>query len=1036
MQTCAKACGLRLGCGVGGSRRLAGGAGQRWALRSRDSSNGGGDNGAAGAFRLLERLLPRHDDFARRHIGPGDKDQRDMLQALGLASIDELMEKTVPASIRLKRPLKMEDPICENEILATLRAISSKNQIWRSYIGMGYYNCSVPQTILRNLLENSGWITQYTPYQPEVSQGRLESLLNYQTMVCDMTGMDIANASLLDEATAAAEAMQLCYRHNKRKTFFVDRRCHPQTIAVIQTRAKYAGVLIELKLPHEMDFSGKDVSGVLFQYPDTEGKVEDFTELVERAHQAGSLACCATDLLALCILKPPGEFGVDIALGSSQRFGVPLGYGGPHAAFFAVRESLVRMMPGRMVGVTRDATGKEVYRLALQTREQHIRRDKATSNICTAQALLANMAAMFAIYHGSRGLEHIAKRVHNATLILSEGLKRAGHQLQHDLFFDTLKVQCGCSVKEVLGRAAQRQINFRLFEDGTLGISLDETVSEKDLDDLLWIFGCESSAELVAESMGEEQRGIPGSAFKRTSPFLTNQVFNSYHSETNIVRYMKKLENKDISLVHSMIPLGSCTMKLNSSSELTPITWSEFANIHPFVPLEQAQGYQQLFQELEKDLCELTGYDKICLQPNSGAQGEYAGLATIRAYLEGRGEGHRTVHVPQQGLSSQSPSRSGGAQGEYAGLATIRAYLEGRGEGHRTVCLIPKSAHGTNPASAHMAGMKIQPVEVDKCGNIDIAHLKAMVDKHKENLAAIMITYPSTNGLFEENISDVCDLIHQHGGQVYLDGANMNAQVGICRPGDFGSDVSHLNLHKTFCIPHGGGGPGMGPIGVKKHLAPFLPSHPIISVKPDEDAWPVGTVSAAPWGSSSILPISWAYIKMMGANGLKQATEIAILNANYMAKRLEKHYRVLFRGYVAHEFILDTRPFKKSANIEAVDVAKRLQDYGFHAPTMSWPVAGTLMIEPTESEDKAELDRFCDAMINIRQEIADIEEGRIDPHVNPLKMSPHSLTCVTSSHWGRPYSREVAAFPLVSSPLKVTVLAGGVHVRTRGHCLL
>ncbi|XP_042769477.1 glycine dehydrogenase (decarboxylating), mitochondrial isoform X2 [Panthera tigris] len=887
MQTCARAWGLRLGCGIGGSRRLAGGKGPLWVPRGRDSSSGG-DSSRAGDSRLLERLLPRHDDFARRHIGPGDKDQREMLQALGLASIDELIEKTVPASIRLKRPLKMEDPVCENEILTTLHAISSKNQIWRSYMGMGYYNCSVPQTILRNLLENAGWISQYTPYQPEVSQGRLESLLNYQTMVCDITGMDTANASLLDEATAAAEAMQLCHRHNKRKKFLVDPRCHPQTIAVVQTRAKYNGVLIELKLPHEMDFSGKDVSGVLFQYPDTEGKVEDFTELVERAHQTGSLACCATDLLALCILRPPGEFGVDIALGSSQRFGVPLGYGGPHAAFFAVRESLVRMMPGRMVGVTRDATGKEVYRLALQTREQHIRRDKATSNICTAQALLANMAAMFAIYHGSHGLKHIARRVHNATLILSEGLKRAGHQLQHELFFDTLKIQCGCSVKEVLDRATQRQINFRLFEDGMLGISLDETVSEKDLDDLLWIFGCESSAELVAESMGEERRGIPGTAFKRTSSFLTHQVFNSYHSETNIVRYMKKLENKDISLVHSMIPLGSCTMKLNSSSELAPITWKEFANIHPFVPLDQAQGYQQLFRELEKDLCELTGYDRISFQPNSGAQGEYAGLATIRAYLEGKGEGHRTV------------------------------------------CLIPKSAHGTNPASAHMAGMKIQPVEVDKYGNIDTAHLKAMVDKHKENLAAIMITYPSTNGVFEENIGDVCDLIHQHGGQVYLDGANMNAQ-------------------------------------------------------------------------------------MMGGKGLKQATEIAILNANYMAKRLEKHYRVLFRGargYVAHEFILDTRPFKKSANIEAVDVAKRLQDYGFHAPTMSWPVAGTLMVEPTESEDKKELDRFCDAMISIRQEIADIEEGRIDPRVNPLKMSPHSLTCVTSSHWDRPYSREVAAFPL------------------------
>uniref|UniRef100_A0A8C2RWY9 Glycine cleavage system P protein n=1 Tax=Capra hircus TaxID=9925 RepID=A0A8C2RWY9_CAPHI len=931
MQTCARAWGLRLGCGVGGGRRLAGGAGPRWAPRGRDRSSGGGDSGGAGASRLLERLLPRHDDFARRHIGPGDKDQKEMLQALGLASVDELIEKTIPASIRLKRPLKMDDPVCENEILATLHAISNKNQIWRSYIGMGYYNCSVPQTILRNLLENSGWITQYTPYQPEVSQGRLESLLNYQTMVCDITGLDMANASLLDEATAAAEAMQLCHRQNKRRKFFVDPR-----------------FLIELKLPHEMDFSGKDVSGVLFQYPDTEGKVEDFTELVERAHEAGSLACCATDLLALCILRPPGEFGVDIALGSSQRFGVPLGYGGPHAAFFAVRENLVRMMmmPGRMVGVTRDVSGKEVYRLALQTREQHIRRDKATSNICTAQALLANMAVMFAIYHGSHGLEHIARRVHNATLILSEGLKRAGHQLQHDLFFDTLKIQCGCSAKEVLGRAAQRQINIRLFEDGTY-----------------WTFGvCDLSVqELVAESMGEERRGILGTAFKRTSPFLTHQVFNSYHSETNIVRYMKRLENKDISLVHSMIPLGSCTMKLNSSSELTPITWKEFANIHPFVPLEQAQGYQQLFRELEKDLCELTGYDQISFQPNSGAQGEYAGLASIRAYLDAKGETHRTV------------------------------------------CLIPKSAHGTNPASAHMAGMKIQPVEVDKYGNIDAAHLKAMVDKHKENLAAIMITYPSTNGVFEENIGDVCDLIHQHGGQVYLDGANMNAQVGICRPGDFGSDVSHLNLHKTFCIPHGGGGPGMGPIGVP---GPFHARVPLLGIELPERAQDLPLTS---------FPLGMSLVSMMGGKGLKQATEIAILNANYMAKRLEKHYRVLFRGargYVAHEFILDTRPFKKSANIEAVDVAKRLQDYGFHAPTMSWPVAGTLMIEPTESEDKAELDRFCDAMISIRQEIADIEEGRIDPRVNPLKMSPHSLTCVTSSHWDRPYSREVAAFPL------------------------
>ncbi|XP_062468492.1 glycine dehydrogenase (decarboxylating), mitochondrial [Pezoporus occidentalis] len=929
--------------------------------------------GGGEAARCIEQLLPRHDDFSLRHIGPREREKQEMLRAVGVQSVEELIDKTIPASIRLRRPLRMDDHVCENEILETLYNIASKNKIWRSYIGMGYYNCSVPQPIARNLLENAGWVTQYTPYQPEVSQGRLESLLNYQTMVCDITGMNVANASLLDEGTAAAEAMQLCHRHNKRRKFYVDTRCHPQTIAVVQTRANYTGVITELKLPHEMDFSGKDVSGVLFQYPDTEGKVEDFSELVERAHHNGALTCCATDLLALCILKPPGEFGVDVVLGNSQRFGVPLCYGGPHAAFFAVKENLVRMMPGRMVGVTRDANGKEVYRLALQTREQHIRRDKATSNICTAQALLANMAAMFGVYHGSDGLRHIAIRVHNATRILAEGLMRAGHKLHHDLFFDTLMITCGCPVKEVLDRAALRKINFRIYSGGRLGVSLDETVNEKDLDDILWIFGCESSAELIAEGMGEETKGILSTPFKRTSKFLTHQVFNSYHSETNIVRYMKRLENKDISLVHSMIPLGSCTMKLNSSAELTPISWKEFANIHPFVPLEQAQGYQQLFKDLEKDLCEITGYDKISFQPNSGAQGEYTGLAAIKAYLNAKGERHRTV------------------------------------------CLIPKSAHGTNPASAQMAGMKIQPIAVDKNGSIDISHLKAMVDKHKENLAAIMITYPSTNGVFEEQIGDVCDLIHKHGGQVYLDGANMNAQVGLCRPGDYGSDVSHLNLHKTFCIPHGGGGPGMGPIGVKKHLAPYLPTHPVINIQLDKDACPLGTVSAAPWGSSAILPISWVYIKTMGAKGLKHASEIAILNANYMAKRLEKHYRILFRGakgYVAHEFILDTRPFKKTANIEAVDLAKRLQDYGFHAPTMSWPVAGTLMIEPTESEDKAELDRFCDAMVNIRQEIAEIEEGRMDPQINPLKMSPHTLNCVTSSKWDRPYSREVAAFPL------------------------
>uniref|UniRef100_A0A9J7XM73 glycine dehydrogenase (aminomethyl-transferring) n=1 Tax=Cyprinus carpio carpio TaxID=630221 RepID=A0A9J7XM73_CYPCA len=878
--------------------------------------------------RKIERILPRHDDFSERHIGPGDKEKREMLNTLGLESVAQLIENTVPASIRLGRSLKMDDPVCENEILDSLQKIASRNKMWRSYIGMGYYDCSVPPVIQRNLLENSGWyvLTQYTPYQPEVSQGRLESLLNYQTMVCDITGMAVANASLLDEGTAAAEAMQLCNRQTKRRMFYIDPRCHPQTIAVVQTRANYTGVKTVLKLPHEMDFSGKDVSGVLFQYPDTEGRVEDFTALVDRAHKAGALACCATDLLALCVLRPPGEFGVDIALGSSQRFGVPLCYGGPHAAFFAVKENLVRMMPGRMVGVTRDAAGKEVYRLALQTREQHIRRDKATSNICTAQALLANMASMFALYHGPQGLRHIAERTHNATLILAEGLKRAGHKLQHENFFDTLKINCGVAGKDILEKAKQREINLRLYSDGVLGVSLDETVTERDLDDLLWIFGCESSAELIAEKMSERTKGLLASPFKRTSKFLTHPVFNSYHSETNIVRYMKRLENKDISLVHSMIPLGSCTMKLNSSSELMPITWREFANIHPFVPLDQAEGYQQLFRQLERDLCEITGYDKISFQPN-----------------------------------------------------------------RQVSCLILLLWYQ----------------------NRDF--IVILVDKHKANLAAIMITYPSTNGVFEENVSEVCELIHQNGGQVYLDGANMNAQVGLCRPGDYGSDVSHLNLHKTFCIPHGGGGPGMGPIGVKQHLAPFLPSHPVVNMQSSNAESSLGTISAAPWGSSAILPISWAYIKMMGSKGLVHATEVAILNANYMAKRLENHYKILFRGskgFVAHEFILDVRPFKKSANIEAVDVAKRLQDYGFHAPTMSWPVAGTLMIEPTESEDKAELDRFCDSLLAIRQEIAEIEEGRMDSRVNPLKMAPHSLACITSTTWDRPYSREYAAFPM------------------------
>ncbi|XP_002742419.1 glycine dehydrogenase (decarboxylating), mitochondrial-like [Saccoglossus kowalevskii] len=939
----------------------------------------------------VDKLYPRHDNFSDRHIGPSAAQRSKMLDILGLKSTDELIRKVVPENIRLDRELNLEPPVCENEVLTRLYEITSQNQTWRSYIGMGYYNCNIPSTIKRNILENPGWSTQYTPYQPEVAQGRLESLMNYQTMVADLTAMDIANASLLDESTAAAEAMGLCYRQNKRSRFYMDAKLHPQTIAVVETRAESLGVDIVIANHKDMDFSKKDFCGVIFQYPDTEGNIEDFTRLVDTAHAHGSLAVCATDLLALTILRPPGEFGVDIALGNSQRFGVPLNYGGPHAGFFAVKDSLKRMIPGRMVGLTQDSAKNKCYRLALQTREQHIRRDKATSNICTAQALLANISAMFAIYHGPKGLKYLATRVHNGTHIIAEGLKKAGHTIEHAMFFDTIKVHCGTDRQTVLDRAQEKQINLRTFEDGTFGISLDETVKEEDMDDILWVFGSDSTSAMVAESMGESPQGsISNSGFKRNSEYLTHPVFNSYHSETKIVRYMKMLENKDVSLVHSMIPLGSCTMKLNSTTEMEPITWKEIVNIHPFVPIDQARGYQQMFAELERDLCEITGYDNISFQPNSGAQGEYAGLRAIMAYL---------------------------------------ASIEQK---HRKVCLIPRTAHGTNPASAQMSGMKICPVDSDKQGNIDVRHFAKLVEKHRNDLACVMLTYPSTSGVFEEGVREMCEMIHDAGGQVYLDGANMNAQVGLCRPGDYGSDVLHLNLHKTFCIPHGGGGPGMGPIGVKKHLAPFLPGHPVVSPSGTSGpgATPFGVVSAAPWGSSAILPISWAYIKMMGAVGLRHATTAAILNANYMSTRLSDYYKTVFRGkygFCAHEFILDCREFKKYG-VEVADVAKRLQDFGFHAPTMSWPVPGTLMIEPTESEDKEELDRFCDALIQIRLEIRDIEEGRIDVRQSPLKHAPHTMNVVMSSTWDRPYSREQAAFPapFVTSINKVWPTCGRI----------
>ncbi|XP_050454391.1 glycine dehydrogenase (decarboxylating), mitochondrial isoform X1 [Cataglyphis hispanica] len=922
----------------------------------------------------LDKLLPQKEEFQARHIGPREHEQIEMLRLIGFKSLDELTEAAVPVKILRKGDLNIDEPVTEYDLMKRVTKISEKNDVWRSYIGMGYHNCCVPHTIMRNIFENPGWTTQYTPYQPEISQGRLESLLNYQTMICDFTGMEVANASLLDEGTAAAEALALACRHNKRKKLFLSDQVHPQTISVIATRAASLGLMLEVGDVFKVDTSGKDIAGILVQYPDTTGCIHNFNSVVKKAHANGTLVCAATDLLALALLQPPSEFGVDICVGTSQRFGVPLGYGGPHAAFFACQQKLVRLMPGRMIGVTKDFDGREAYRLALQTREQHIRRDKATSNICTAQALLANMSAMYAVYHGPQGIRDIASRVHNLTLALARGLEVTGNEINNMYFFDTIKVSPKISVQKLKENANKAEINLRYYSDGTIGIALDETTTIEDVNDLYNVFSANTTVEDVIKNEDFLARSLNKSDFHRTIPYLQHPVFNSYHSETRIVRYMKSLENKDVSLVHSMIPLGSCTMKLNSTTEMMPCSLKGFTDMHPFAPFEQAKGYQQLFAELEHDLCAITGYDDISFQPNSGAQGEYAGLRAIQCYHESKGEKHRQV------------------------------------------CLIPVSAHGTNPASAQMAGMQVKPIFVRKDGSVDMAHLMEMIDKHQETLSCLMITYPSTNGVFEETIGDICDLVHGAGGQVYLDGANMNAQVGLCRPGDYGSDVSHLNLHKTFCIPHGGGGPGMGPIGVKRHLIPFLPNHPIIncSRNGNGDIKNFGSVSAAPFGSSAILPISWAYIKMMGPKGLRKATQVAILNANYMSKRLEKHYNTLYKGetgLIAHEFILDIRDLKKSANVEAVDIAKRLMDYGFHAPTMSWPVAGTLMIEPTESEDKTELDRFCDSLISIRKEIADIEEGKLDIKQNPLKMAPHTQEQVIATEWNRTYSRKLAAFP-------------------------
>ena len=905
--------------------------------------------------------------FADRHIGPNPDEVGQMLEVLGLKDLDALVEKTVPQTIRLKGSLQLPEPKSEYAAIALLKEIASKNQVFRSFIGMGYHDCITPPVIQRNILENPGWYTAYTPYQAEIAQGRLEALLNFQTMIIDLTGLEIANASLLDEATAAAEAMTMSYGicKNKANAFFVSKDCHPQTIEVVQTRAIPLGIDVIVGDFQTFDFQ-QPVFGVLLQYPASDGTIYDYRSFVEKAHAVGALVTVAADPLSLTLLTPPGEFGADIAVGSTQRFGIPLGYGGPHAAYFATKEEYKRQVPGRIVGVSKDSQGNPALRLALQTREQHIRRDKATSNICTAQVLLAVMAGMYAVYHGPAGLRNIAENIHNLTVLLAEGLKRLGYSIGSENYFDTLCVELGDrNLKEILQRCQARQINLRI--DTTIGITLDETTTLSDVIDLLEIFALSDSLPFTVEELAPKSN----SPLSRTSNYLTHPVFNRYHSETELLRYMHRLQAKDLSLTTSMIPLGSCTMKLNATSEMLPVTWSEFGKIHPFAPQSQTRGYQVLFQQLEEWLAEITGFAGISLQPNAGSQGEYAGLLVIRQYHQSRGETHRNI------------------------------------------CLIPQSAHGTNPASAVMCGMKVVPVNCDTQGNVDLDDLKAKAEKHKSELAALMVTYPSTHGVFEEPIREICDVIHANGGQVYMDGANMNAQVGLCRPGDFGADVCHLNLHKTFCIPHGGGGPGMGPIGVAPHLVPFLPGHSVVQMDANNPK-SMGAVSAAPWGSASILTISWMYIAMMGGAGLTDATKVAILNANYIARRLESYYPVLYKGkagLVAHECILDLRSLKKSAGIEVDDIAKRLMDYGFHAPTVSWPVAGTMMVEPTESESKEELDRFCDAMISIRQEIEEIESGKVDAQDNVLKNAPHTAESLITSEWNHPYSREQAAYP-------------------------
>jgi glycine dehydrogenase len=922
-----------------------------------------------------QNWLQPADDFLHRHLGPTKADIQEMLAALGFLSLDTLVDTAIPSDLRFHRSLDVPASNGEQAALARLKAIASENMVYRSLIGMGYYDCVTPGVIQRNILENPAWYTQYTPYQAEISQGRLEALVNFQTMVADLTGLPLANASLLDEATAAAEAMAMCHTiarnaGGERNEFFVSRDCHPQTLAVLQTRAEPLGLVIKTGVASSVDCSRPQLCGILLQYPATDGYVGDFSALVTQAHEAGVLVAVATDLLALTLLRSPGEFGADIAVGSTQRFGVPIGFGGPHAAFLATREEYKRQVPGRLVGISRDVTGKPAFRLSLQTREQHIRREKATSNICTAQVLLAVMAAMYAVYHGPEGLRRIAQRVHGLTLLLAEGLRRLGFDVLPKVFFDTVRIPVSrAQAEQITTRANEQKINFRRYEDGSLGISLDEVSSEEEIQRLLRIFvGHDQLPFRLSDLAATIDLGY-SSPLARTGKYLTHEVFHRYHSEHEMLRYLHRLQAKDLSLVHSMIPLGSCTMKLNATAEMLPVTWPEFARLHPFAPAEQTQGYRTLFEQLGSWLAEIAGFAAFSLQPNAGSQGEYSGLMVIRAY-------HRS-----------------------------------KGETHRDVCLIPVSAHGTNPASAAMVGMTVVAVACDRNGNVDVTDLEAKAAQYRDRLSALMLTYPSTHGVFEASVRRICQIIHTHGGQVYIDGANMNAMVGLCRLGDIGADVCHLNLHKTFCIPHGGGGPGVGPIGVARHLVPFLPGHPVIKLGGPQA---IGPVSGAPFGSPSILPISWVYIALMGREGLTKATQVAILNANYMAKRLEKHYSILYRGdsgLVAHEFILDLREFKESTGVEAMDVAKRLMDYGFHAPTVSFPVAGTLMVEPTESESKSELDRFCEALILIRAEIQDIADGRQPRDNNVLKNAPHTAATVTATEWNRPYSREQAAFP-------------------------